>query len=58
MRVFRQMLRRQKYYEIVSGYTGEAVGRCTDQGLADCQREEPKDTFRRISKREFEKYDA
>jgi hypothetical protein len=44
---------KDRYYEIIGGYTGTVIGWTSDpEGVLE---EEPKATFREISKREYEK---
>lgn len=53
VRTVRRLVLRRRYYAIIGGYTGEVIGRCTGDGIPDVLREEPRASFRRISRREF-----
>lgn len=43
-----------KYYEIIGGHTGEAIGHCTSDGLEEAKRDEPSATFVEISLSQYE----
>jgi predicted amidohydrolase len=43
------------YYEIVSGFTKGVIGHCTSEGIEHAAKEDPGTTFRRITRRQFEK---
>ena len=45
----------QRYYAIIGGYTGTPIGTCTGDDLAFIQTQEPRATFTRISKTEWER---
>lgn len=42
-----------KYYEIIGGYTGEVIGFCDSSALEDVKAEEPRASFRQISKEAY-----
>jgi len=44
-----------EFYNIISGYTGQVIGKCHGAGVPDVLFEEPEARFEKISKEEFDK---
>ena len=52
-KLFIKLITPMRYYEIIGGYTGKVIGHCTSEGIEDVRSEEPRASFRRISKKQF-----